>query len=111
MPGTQKVHTGAHTHTLDRGKHSVLWIPIEGLHLDRIAQELSRCQLFACLGSLGLERGRMARKRRQDCFGTQKVPNKSSFLSICRKFVTHRAHMPFVRSCLFQTESPGARDW
>ena len=76
MPGTQKVHTGAHTHTLDRGKHSVLWIPIEGLHLDRIAQELSRCQLFACLGSLGLERGRMARKRRQDCFGTQKVPNK-----------------------------------
>lgn len=43
------MHTGAHTHTLDKGKHSVLWIPIEGLQPG------------------------------QDCPGTQQVPVICSF--------------------------------
>lgn len=83
MPGTQKVHTGAHTHTPDRGKHSVLWIPIEGLQPGQDCPGTQQVPVTCSFGKSG---------RSQDYLGTQKVPNKSSLPSICRKFVTHRAH-------------------
>lgn len=57
----------AHTHTHRRGNPGCLGTYSGHTTQTRSLRELRRCQLFAYLGNVGLERGRMERKESQDC--------------------------------------------
>ena len=117
MPGTQKVCVHAcvcahkHTHPLpDRGKHKVLWVPIGGTQPGQECPRAQQGPVICSFGKSGTRKRQNGKKGKPRLLCTQKVSNKSYLPSTCRKFVTHRAHMPFMRSSLLQIKS-GANDW
>ena len=64
MPGIQKVHTGAHTHTPDRGKHSMLWIPIEGLQPGQHCPRTQQAPVTCSFGKSGTGKRQNGKKEK-----------------------------------------------
>lgn len=102
MPGTQKVRVHAHTHPPDRGKHRVLWVPTGGTQPGQECPRAQQGPVICPSGKSGTSKRQNGKKGKPGLLGTQKVPNKSYLPSPCRKFVTHRAHMPFMSKWLVE---------